>query len=182
MNFRKVFFAFFALVVLALTLCQTAPLAEQEDEYVFYGYAPATVRPVFFAKANGPEHRYVGSSPQLTIVGIHDDTRVEVHNLADEGVIASFTIDRMEFRRISLDNETYFKVVSDKLVSALLSGGGWRQSDGTVIHGASTFYPSVDGGYIGDEFIFAPVNSTWYPDLTPMKAECSISSSLRTPV
>lgn len=163
MNSRKVFVAFFSLVVLASGLCQTASLAEQEDEYVFYGYAPATVKPVFFAKANGPEHKYVGSSPQLTIVGIHDGTRVEVYNLADKGVISSFTVNEMEFRRIPLANETYFKVLSDKLVSALLSGGGWRQSDGTVIHGASTFYPSIDGGYIGDEFIFTPVNSTWYP-------------------
>lgn len=128
-----------------------------DDQYVFYGYAPPTVKPVFYRQAYGPMHRYVGSSPELTIVGIHNGTSGEVYNLADKGAIASFTIDRMELKRVSLANETYFKVVSDKLVSVLLSGGGWKTDGG---HGVSTFYPSTEGGYAGHEFVFAPVNST----------------------
>ncbi|NIM45897.1 MAG: hypothetical protein GTO54_09795, partial [Nitrososphaeria archaeon] len=138
----------------------TYTASETPEEYVFYGYAPSTVKPIYYyfeSTNHGPRHRYVGSPPQLTIVGLHDDTTVKVYDLDDKGVIASFTINGMEFRRISLANETYFKVVSDRLVSVLLSGGGWKEWGG---HGASAFYPSTDGGYVGDQFIFAPINAT----------------------
>ena len=161
MNSSRVFLAFLTLVLLPGLLHQTAcATSEAPDEYAFYGYAPPTVKPIYyyFASTNhGPRHRYVGSPPQLTIVGVHDGTSVEVYDLNDKGMIASLTINRMEFRRISLANDTYFKVVSGKLVSVLLSGGGWKEWGG---HGASAFYPCTDGGYVGYEFIFAPINST----------------------
>lgn len=133
-----------------------------DDQYVFYGYAPPTVKPIYyrFAEGGSPEHMYVGSPPQLTIVGVHDDTSIEVYDLNDRGVIASFSINRMELRRVSLTNETYFKVVSDRLVSVLLSGGGWKSNGVIPVHMASTFYPSTEGGYVGYQFIFAPTNST----------------------
>jgi len=160
-NSFRVFLAFLTLVLLSRALHQTAAnAAEHPDEYVFCGYAPPTVKPIFYSFVAWPQHRYVGSHPQLTIVGVHDGTSVEVFNLTDRGVIASFTIDRMMLRRISLSNGTYFKVVSDKLVSVLLSGGGWKFNGVAVVHMASTFYPSTDGGYIGYEFAFAPINST----------------------
>lgn len=161
MNSSRVFLAFLTLVLLAELLHQIPyEAAENTDKYVFYGYAPPTVKPFYyhFASTNhGPRHRYVGSPPYLTIVGVHDGTSVEVYDLNEKAAIASFAINEMEFRRISLANETYFRVVSDRLVSALLSGGGWKEWGG---HGASTFYPSTDGGYVGYEFIFAPINST----------------------
>jgi len=157
----KVFMAFIAVVLLTGSWHQTvALLGEHPDEHVFYGYAPATVKPIFYSFAAGPQHRYVGSRPQLTIVGIYDGTSVEVYNLTGKGVIASFTIDRMESRRICLANETYFKVVSEKMVSVLLNGGGWKSNGAAVVHMASTFYPSIEGGHVGTEFILVPINST----------------------
>ena len=161
MDFSKVFVAFLTVVLLSGAWRQTAAqLGEHPNEHVFYGYAPATVKPIFYSFVAGPQHKYVGSPPQLTIVGIHDGTSVEVYNLTDGGAIASFTIDRMEFRRICLANETYFKVVSDKMVSVLLNGGGWKSDGNRVVHMASTFYPSIEGGYVGAEFILVPINST----------------------
>lgn len=155
MNSFEVFLTFLIVLLFSGAWYQAAARdAQHPDEWVFYGYAPPTVKPIF----HGTEgHRYVGSPPQLTIVGVHDGTSVKMYSLTDKGVIASFIIDRTEFRRIPLTNETYFKVVSDKRVSVLLSGGGGFYGG---IHGSSTFYPSIDGGYVGYEFIFAPINST----------------------
>jgi hypothetical protein len=155
MNSFEVFLTFLIVLLFSGAWYQAAARdAQHPDEWVFYGYAPPTVKPIF----HGTEgHRYVGSPPQLTIVGVHDGTSVKMYSLTDKGGIASFIIDRTELRRIPLTNETYFKVVSDKRVSVLLSGGGGFYGG---IHGASTFYPSIDGGYVGYEFVFAPVNST----------------------
>ncbi|MFB0504084.1 MAG: hypothetical protein ACETWE_09640 [Candidatus Bathyarchaeia archaeon] len=155
MNNSKGFLVFLVALLSSGAWHQAAARdAQHPDEWVFHGYAPPTVKPIF----HGTEgHRYISSPPQLTIVGIHDGTSIKVYNLTDKGVIASLIINRTELRRIPLTNETYFKVVSDKQVSVLLSGGAGFYGG---IHGSSTFYPSIDGGYVGYEFVFAPVNST----------------------
>jgi hypothetical protein len=49
---------------------------------------------------------------------------------------------------------------ADRLVSVLLSGGGWKSNGVIPVHMASTLYPSTEGGYVGYEFIFTPINST----------------------
>jgi len=135
-----------ALSVVILSLIQPvlrgAASPEQQAPYVFYGYAPPTVKLEFAGQ--GSFYNHVGSSPILDVIGIADGTAVEVRNVTSGGLVDSFTVNRMELHETILRNDTYFKVVSSKLVAVCLRSGGE----------VSTFYPSVDGTFIGKEFIF----------------------------
>jgi len=138
------------LSLIQLVLRGVASPGEQ-GPYVFYGYAPSL-------------------PASLDIVGINDTTRVEVYNLTDKTLIASKTINRMELWSLSIGTrvsapttppggDTYFKVVSDKIVAVYLGGG--------TAEGSVTFYPSTDGGSGGREFIFMATHTMWGPGRFP---------------
>jgi len=85
----------------------------------------------------------------LDVIGTEDNTKVEVYDILNKRVIAEFTIDRLKKETLFIPYGTFFRVSSDKRVAAYLFGGS-----GYVYYGSDTFYPSVDGGFIGREFIF----------------------------
>jgi len=92
----------------------------------------------------------------LHLIGNHDDTKVRVYSLPDRTLLAGFTVNPMERQVVQLPNGSFFKVVNDKPVTAMLIGGSWENT--TIdMPGASTFHPSVDGGYVGKDFIFTTV-------------------------
>jgi len=96
-------------------------------------------------------------------------------------LLASKTIDRMDLWTVQLGSkdtreavpeaeEAYVKVVSDKLVAVHLGGGPGRPfqgggGGGLVVYGSFVFYPSTDGGFAGEEFIFMATETTWKPDM-----------------
>jgi hypothetical protein len=108
-----------------------------QDQHVYYGYVPLRVGESGEAK--------------LYIVGNHDGTSVKVLSLPDIVVIAEFTVDKLEEKALSLPNGTFFKIVSDRPVTAILAGGDEVEA---VTRSITTFYTSVDGGYVGREFVF----------------------------
>ncbi|MDH5440270.1 MAG: hypothetical protein OEY31_06670 [Candidatus Bathyarchaeota archaeon] len=137
------------------------------EAYVYYGYAPPTVLNLTTMEDDIPVYNYTAIPSQLDIIGINDTTTVEVLDLSTGDVVSSTTLDRMEVHtvylgtRVSSTTEsdvegTYFKVVADKKVAVLLSGGSPN------IYRA-VYYPSTDGGFAGNEFIFKAVNGTWEP-------------------
>ncbi len=150
------------------------------DFYVYYAYAPPTVMnwTAVDPTRGVTIYNYTRLPAELSIIGVEDQTRVEVYNLVDKSLITSFTLNRMQLRTLTLGSTatgvtpppevegSYVKVVSDKLVSALLTGGGYNEM--------STYYPSTDGGYAGKEFIFKPVNGTWEPQIYVCEYETSI--------
>jgi hypothetical protein len=136
------------------------------EAYVYYGYAPPTVLNLTAMEDDVPVYNYTAIPSQLDIIGVNV-THVEVFDLSTGDIISSTTLDRMEVHTVNLGTRvssttdpdvegTYFKVVADKKVAVLLSGGSPQIF-------RSTYYPSTDGGYSGKEFIFKAVNGTWEP-------------------
>jgi len=97
----------------------------------------------------------------ISLVAPQDDTNVKVYTLEDDtwAFHAELNLNMMEKRFISFPNGTIFKVGSNHLVSAMLLGEG----DPNISKGSgptpATFYASMDGCYVGKEFVF--VASQW---------------------
>jgi len=135
-----------------------------EGPYTYYGYVPDRIWSIIathysgsqadrFDVSNGSirDHGYVN------ILGNHDATSVTVYSLADRREVASLRLNRLEEATVTLPNATFFKVVADKPVTVTLMGGGSVEArDGLF----SAYYTSVDGGYVGKEFIFKPLLGT----------------------
>jgi len=175
------------VAIVAGGLRLSAVQAEQPQRYVFYGYAPPTVGNYTLPGAAATNYTQVPS--RLDIVGIYDNTHVEVYNLTTKSLIASRTINRMELytlllgsrwsgREVPAAGGSYVKVVSDKIASVCLSGlagdfnsilaGGGAGPGGAGLfvfdnYGFSTFYPSIEGGFFGKEFIFLSTPTWWMP-------------------
>ncbi|MFB0504075.1 MAG: hypothetical protein ACETWE_09595 [Candidatus Bathyarchaeia archaeon] len=156
------------LVFTALSLgVSPCDVSAADGAYVYYGYAPPTIMNWTSMEDDVPLYNYTALPAQLDIIGINDSTSIEVFDLSTGDIISSAILDRMEVHtvylgtRVSSTTEpdvegTYFKVVADKMVAVLLSGGLPQ------IYRA-VYYPSTDGGYSGKEFIFKAVNGTYEP-------------------
>jgi len=156
-----------AIVLFSMMLPLGIQASPRNEAYVYYGYAPPTVLDLTTMEDDVPVYNYTALPAQLDVIGINDTTTVEVFDLSTGSQISSITLDRMNVhtiylgRRVSSTTEpdvegTYFKVVADKMVAVLLSGGSPQIF-------RSTYYPSTDGGFAGKEFIFKAVNGTWEP-------------------
>ncbi len=107
------------------------------DEQVYYGHVPALIR-------GGATHG------NLSLVGNYNGT-VLIVSVLSNGLVEHLTLGKMERAEVVLPNGSFFKVASSSPVSVMLYGGTWI---GANYEGASTFHTAVDGGYVGEEFIF----------------------------
>jgi hypothetical protein len=129
----KSFFFSILSCALVFVLLSSARL-NAETQHVYFGYVPLNVE-----------------ETQVYIVGNHDDTSVDVYSLPELGTLAEFVVDRFEERSMQVPSGSMFKIISDKPVTVILAGG----SDIAAVNASiSTFYTSVEGGYLGREFIF----------------------------
>ncbi|MEM3046358.1 MAG: hypothetical protein QW057_04655 [Candidatus Bathyarchaeia archaeon] len=150
--------------------------------YEYYGYAPPSNFSGLDADPGaGPNFRYGWVINQSTgyfikdygqvdngtcylfVIGYNDSTNVQVWDITrPEPVLReSFQVNRMgvvnktaradNVYNTTIPSKTYFKVVADKPV-AVMVGGGWNFG-----YGFDLFYPSTDGGYVGQEFIFMAI-------------------------
>jgi len=127
-------------------------VGSSDDEWVYYGFAPGIN---YTPPAIITREMVINNATWLTIVGYNDSTHVAVYDIAGgrNTVLGSFEVHRMKAHTVPLpiegcfSIETFFKVVSDKPIAVLMSGGLGEWS------GANVFYPSTDGGYSGKEFI-----------------------------
>jgi len=91
----------------------------------------------------------------LDIIGVYDSTEVEIWDILANKMIASTTLNRLEKKTFFIEFGTFFKIVSSKRVAVFLSGGycmwaGFHENRmGTML-----LYPSSEGGFIGNDFIF----------------------------
>jgi hypothetical protein len=150
-------------------------------QYTYYGVVPGEIYRYILADWNlftdawlnlssgwilGPENSgllsgsiaqngyMVATKSLLSIVAYENGTNVEIHNLATSIQISQGNLNSMEKLLVLLDNGTYFKVVSDKMVSVELLN--YQQipsataSDGPLIH---AYYTSVNGLYVDKKFV-----------------------------
>jgi WD40 repeat protein len=103
----------------------------------------------------------VALKSMLAIVASEDDTNVEVYDLTTSIRISQGNLNSMEKLLVLLDNGTQFKVVSDKMVSIMLLNYQQNPPDnvqeGPLPH---TFYTSVNGLYVDEEFVLMASEQT----------------------
>ncbi len=152
----------FSLLILVLSiyglLMIASTLRGASAEHVYYGYVPpSTDIENIDELINGEIRNYTPppGTALLDIIGTEDNTKVEVYDISTGEKIVSITVDRLEKKTLFIPYGTYFKVVSNKRVIAHLVGG----NDGpSMDRGEAGFYPSVEGGFRGKEFIFIPMS------------------------
>jgi len=152
-----------ALLLLALPLLSATSLGTSgtraqgvENEYVYYGFVPANISGRLNRHIYTEAATYNTTKAFLAVVGNLDGTRVRVYKLPDEALVQEFTVDKLQNVTLTLSNNTFFKVVASKPVSAVLMGGVSLEMIEAMI---STFFTSVEGGYIGREFVFMAVQA-----------------------
>ena len=152
--------ALISLILLSFT--EISISAQHGNTYIYYGYIPSRIFVNEFHEDSGRweilkdtimDHGTVG------IIGITDATDVKVYTLPDKRLVKKARIGRYEKLLVDLPNGTLFKICSTKPVSVMLMGG--RLLDKGQLQ-TSTFFTSVDGGYVGKEFIFLQVGHPYF--------------------
>ncbi|MEM3590878.1 MAG: hypothetical protein QW702_02105 [Candidatus Bathyarchaeia archaeon] len=141
---------------------------KQHEEYVYYGVIPSRI---YFAEPSRPLHGAidptagfeidplsVARSALIAIIALQDDTNVKVYTLDDGDLIAEARLNFMEKFFVKVANGTRFKVVSNNPVTTMILGGnvGGKELSPEMSMGPTpnTFLTSIDGRYVGKEFIF----------------------------
>ena len=156
-----------AFLLLTLMLLR-ASYVQCSSEYTYYGYVPSRIwraEPVLGWLSGVPvgedweiDPLTVTDFALLSVVACQDDTEVKVYSLPDKELVRVATLDKMSKLFTKLPNGTFFKVEANKLLSVtLISGkiGGQDLDPGLDFsHVPNSFYTSVDGGFVGKEFVF----------------------------
>jgi hypothetical protein len=145
--------------------------SESAAEYTYYGVIPGTIR--FARKSVGAGGYFeiipgsVARSAFVCVVAPSDDTHVKVYVLPEKTLAYEATLDAMEKMFFSLPNGTFFKVVSDKIVTVEILGWGPLDLKGGEGPTPFSFYITTGGGYVGKEFVF--IASQWASNPAPYK-------------
>jgi len=158
------------LVLVMLIVCLSFPLfstvqpsAGVDYNYTYYGVVPFKTYRYNLTDEFNPDSPYqvqvssVMNRTLLSIVASEDGTNCAVYNLMNGSAIWSGQLNTRQNKFLLLPNGTFFKVVSDKIVSVLLLGYQYiPQPDVTPVINQSpnTFYTTVDGLYVGKKFVF----------------------------
>lgn len=165
----------FVLQLIAFPLTLTS-LVYAGEGYVYYGYIPPSTDIAQNLTIAGERESYTNLSRNgwveeqtrsgrvsyvvpsgyslLDIVGWSDNTHVEVWDLLTGEEINSTTVNRLEKQTVYIRHGTFFKVVASQKLAVMLSGGADCYAGESTTGGFSTFYPSVEGGFRGKEFMF----------------------------
>ncbi|MFQ6094975.1 MAG: hypothetical protein ACE5NN_02415 [Candidatus Bathyarchaeia archaeon] len=174
---RTKMFASHLLTVFVIVLTAKPPffseISSASPEYAYYGYVPIGTdagAPNLFPQRrnideliNGVVYNFTPpeGTALLDVIGIHDDTNVEIWDVLAHQMLGSRVVNKLEKWTYFIKFGTFFKVVADKRVSVYQNGGCWSYLGYDSGVGDMTFYPSDEGGFVGKSFTFIPPN---YPD------------------
>ncbi len=138
-----------------------------QTEYTYYGIVPSKLYRYNLTDGHDPNSGWQLQSSAnrtlLTIVATNDGTNIRFYDLT-LGKVETRTINSLEMYSLLLANGTFFKVVSDKIVSVSLLNVQSipaipppSNSTGPTPH---TFYTSTDGLCVGKEFVFMASEAT----------------------
>jgi len=153
-----------------------------QTEYIYYGIVPAKLYRYNVTDGSNRNSRWQLQSSAnrslLTIVAANDNTNIKVYDLT-LGKSEIRQLNTLERYSLLLANGTFFKVVSDKIVSVLLlntqSIPTSNDTSGPLPH---TFYTSTDGLYVGKEFVFMAsqyITDVYYSILALEKATVTVT-------
>jgi YVTN family beta-propeller protein len=100
-----------------------------------------------FSAASKELYGYMVTGGFVRAIALNDDTDIQLIDLEDGTIIDQTTnLNRYESWEVYPSTGTYFKLLADKDIVALLSDYSYW--------GFTTFYPSVESGPVGRDFIF----------------------------
>lgn len=152
----------FVIIVIMLVLLVRIFPSIPQVEYVYYGVIPGRIyqyipieetdlsRGWYILPASVADHGYI------SILALQDSTVARVYTLPDKKLVSEVMLNRMQKQYIRLPNGTMFKIVSNKLVSVIIISPpargipGVNATEGPIVTG---FYTSIEGAYVGKEFI-----------------------------
>jgi len=144
-------------LVAAFGVPSLAAALQTSSEHTYYGYVPPRIGEASYSWGG---MAYDPSKPVdyglLVILANRDGTQVRVYELPGLALIGEFRLNALERTVVRLPNASFFKVVANQPASVLLLSGGAVERNQASI---STFFTSVEGGYVGKEFIFLDVHS-----------------------
>jgi len=152
---------YFLVAIVLFTLAYTIPLTPQ-TEYVYYGVIPERIYLYSLGEwyTSGRWLLEPGSlyyHGYISILAFQDGTHVRVYTLPDKSLVSEKTLNSMQKYYVKLPNGTMFKIVSNNPVSVLVFSpppkGGIPGENATESPGIYGFYYTVDGAYVGKEFI-----------------------------
>jgi len=180
----------FSIAIAAVCAILIAGLSSASSEFTYYGKVPDNIwllRPADWQAQPACQDPYrwvVYNSPSLyallAVVSAWDNVDVKVFNLTAKQLIAQTTLKSMQPLYLLLRNGTFFKVVASKPVTVQLVN--YNQTPKfplallpPTIH---TFYYSIDGTYVGKEFVFVAaqgsLTATDYTILAVEPAEVTV--------
>jgi len=152
---------------LAMPFLSFAQNDADQGGYTYYGYVPARIwqaNPTEYGHGTPTGENFtidpltIVESALMGVIAYTDETEVGVYVLPDNQLVEDAIVDEMEKLFVRLPNGTFFKVHTSKPVTVELLGGnvGGEDLDPAMNQGPGigSFYPAVDGGYVGKEFIF----------------------------
>ncbi|MEM2941673.1 MAG: hypothetical protein QW304_09035 [Thermoproteota archaeon] len=152
------------LITILLLMPVYIVLLNPQDEYVYYGVVPGRIW--YYETVSGSADLSLGwrlvqatvaDHGYLSILASQDGTQVRVYTLPDKRLVSEETLNAMGKVYVRLPNGTMFKIVSSKLVSVLIisppPGGGIPGVNATAGPIVAGFYSSIDGAYVGKEFV-----------------------------
>ena len=164
MKIKSLMIFFFLVLAVHLISNPVLPDGAAGQEHVYYGYVPVgtdagdpneyPVRRNLDELINSKIYNYTPpeGTALLDVIGIYDNTYVEIWGILAKEMLDSRTINELEKWTVFIKFGTFFKVVADKKVSVYQNGGHWSYE----ATGDTTFYPSDQGGFVGKSFTFTP--------------------------
>ena len=159
---REVLVIALVLAFLPAFLASVQTVAAQVERHVYYGYVPpSTDLPSLAELVRGKPVNFTPPSGHalLDVIAYQDNTRVEIYDITSGMLLNSTQLNALDKATFYVPYGLYFKVVSNRRVGVLLTGGSVAYAPG-YFSGVATFYPSVNGGFRGTRYIFMPAPAT----------------------
>ncbi|MEM2350967.1 MAG: hypothetical protein QXT26_00990 [Thermoproteota archaeon] len=153
----------YLIILTILTIPVYTVLPTPQAEYVYYGVIPertyqyVPVEETDLSKGWMLLLNSITDHGYISILALQDNTYVRVYTLPSKELVSEATLNRMQKNYVRLPNGTMFKIISNNLVSVTIISppprGGIPGVNATESPGVLGFYTSVEGAYVGREFM-----------------------------
>ena len=174
---KNIFIKFSVITILLILVSPiffpnfSSVICDSEEEYTYYGVIPNKICQYVLNDTLRPELGYilrqdvdtVRTKVLVAITATENNTNVRVYNVNNNSLVSQAYLDAMQKLFVLFPNGSIFKVVTDKYASVMLLNFPNippNSSPNVRDPMPTTFQSSIDGAYVGKEFIFM---ASWNP-------------------